>query len=237
MKKLFSAAVLGVFTTNLYANLIGSPIFDPVCNDGLSGNGIETVTPGIGCTRGGLPDLDDNNPYTIDFFDESTDEIVHLDMNTGQETRTPFGPSQFMVSGMTFPTDQAVNIGESLILSYAFPSNDFVLQIDFNFQDLGVVAPIGNFMGDIELTPSTNVIDNATLVTNGLGSIGRYQVYALLIDTTKSYLSMSGSTAYGGELGSFFIDVVDASVPSPGTVVLFGFGLVGIGYMRRKKLT
>jgi hypothetical protein len=48
----------------------------------------------------------------------------------------------------------------------------------------------------------------------------------------KEYLNVHTQTFPGGEIRGFLVQT-----PEPATILIFGFGLAGLGFMRRKRLS
>jgi hypothetical protein len=66
------------------------------CDDGLYCNGVESCTPDIGCGAGTPPDMNDDEPCTIDLCDEETDEVLHLaDPACAGAVACPDGPGLY----------------------------------------------------------------------------------------------------------------------------------------------
>ena len=108
------------------------------------------------------------------------------------------------------------------------------MRIDFGVSDVKLVlldgiSNNGSDIARLQAFDSTNTI------------LGTYTTAALALSQfeTMSVTSAAGNIAYvlasGVSGDSVGFDNLKYEVPEPGTIAIFGFGLVGLGYMRRRR--
>ena len=108
------------------------------------------------------------------------------------------------------------------------------MRIDFGVSDVKLVlldgiSNNGSDIARLQAFDSTNTI------------LGMYTTAALALSQfeTMSVTSAEGNIAYvlasGVSGDSVGFDNLKYEVPEPGTIAIFGFGLVGLGYMRRRR--
>jgi hypothetical protein len=68
-----------------------------------------------------------------------------------------------------------------------------------------------------------------------MSSAGRAPDFSILTETGGGSLNDGLHSGLGSGYGTIAWSVRPTSVPEPGTLALFGLGLAGVGFMRRKK--
>lgn len=110
------------------------------------------------------------------------------------------------------------------------------------------ISSIRVLVDDLNSMLCWRAADTETVCENGFDIPGSSDPYGILLTdaVTGGYAWSVDSTAGANSANAFptdtnqldrFLRFAPQSVPEPGILVLFGFGIAGIGYQRRKQIT
>ncbi len=125
------------------------------------------------------------------------------------------------------------NLNDQLVASNNADLWDGTISAAINFDETGMTG--------LASDPFTGTTSSGVASANPLGS-----VFPDLVDTgTASAVTAEWITATGGETPGFFtrslyaisdVLTVQAAVPEPGALAMFGLGLAGLGFARRRRV-
>ena len=111
-------------------------------------------------------------------------------------------------------------------LVFVFPSP--INAIGFDLKDFGDIGPPGN-----SLTMSNSNGDSSTIFMDFVGTNGNL-LFGSLVDPMNSFTEVRFSATASGEAVGFDrlqFGAASVVVPEPSTLVLFGIGIVGLGFL------
>lgn len=128
------------------------------------------------------------------------------------------------------PAWVVVDFGSSIVLG------DMILWNDNDYQ--GVASFSVELADNVNMIGATNLgMFNASYGPSGYDNGTPAQAFDLL-DAVGRYARVNFLSAHQGpniNVGEIAFGSTATSVPEPGTLALFGFGLAGIGFMRRRR--